>query len=178
MGDQVERGEFLEDPHRIGGAENGDGAGEANVFGTRCSRSQDHGWGGIQELGAVMFADAENVKANLIGEFDLLQQMLHSLDGAKREPGGRIRDGCGEAVDTDLQHAGSWYPVLYWMLLLNFCCMFVTGMWRCRPTSATKKAGPSSATAPARNLTLRAIQISTPPRRKPRQVRWQRRITP
>jgi hypothetical protein len=31
--------------------------------------------------------------------------MLHALDGAEREPGSGIRDGCGEAVDTDLQSA-------------------------------------------------------------------------
>jgi hypothetical protein len=68
-GDQVERGEFLEDSHRIGGAENSDRAGEADIFGTRGGRGQDHCRGGVEELGAVMFADAENIEADLVGEF-------------------------------------------------------------------------------------------------------------
>ena len=106
MGDQVERGEFLEDAHRVGGAENGDGAGEADVLGARGSRGQDHCRGGVEELGAVMLADAENVEADLVGEFDLLQQMLHALNWAERDAGRWIRDGCSEAVDADLHHSG------------------------------------------------------------------------
>jgi len=35
VGDEVQRGEFLEDAHGIGGAQNGDGAGEADFFGAR-----------------------------------------------------------------------------------------------------------------------------------------------
>jgi hypothetical protein len=107
MGNQIERREFLEDADRIGGAENGDGAGEADILGTRGSRGQDHCRGGVEEFGAVMFADAENVEADLVGEFDLFQQMLHPLDGAKREACGRIGDSGGEAVDADLHHSGS-----------------------------------------------------------------------
>ena len=33
--DEIERGEFLKNAHRIGGAENGNGAREANVFRAR-----------------------------------------------------------------------------------------------------------------------------------------------
>jgi short subunit dehydrogenase-like uncharacterized protein len=51
-----------------------------------------------------MFAYAENVEADLVGEFDLFQQMLHAVDRTERKAGGRIRDGCGEAVDADLHH--------------------------------------------------------------------------
>jgi hypothetical protein len=107
MGDQIKRGEFLEDADRIGGAENGDGTRKANVFGTRGSRGQDHCRSGVEELGAVMFANAENVEADLVREFDLFQQMLHALDRAERKAGSRIRDGCGKAVDADLHHSGS-----------------------------------------------------------------------
>jgi hypothetical protein len=78
----------------------------------------------IEELGPVVFADAENVEADLIGEFDLFEQMLHALDGTEREPAGGIRDGCGEAVDTDLQNGGSWNLVFYWMMRLRFWCKF------------------------------------------------------
>ena len=41
-----------------------------------------------------MFADAENIEADFIGEFGLCQQMLHALDGTEREAGRSIRDGC------------------------------------------------------------------------------------
>src|ERR1700722_11890195 len=59
MGNQIERREFLEDADRISGTENGDGAGEADIPGTRGSRGQDHCRGGVEEFGAVMFADTE-----------------------------------------------------------------------------------------------------------------------
>jgi hypothetical protein len=55
----------------------------------------------------MMFADPENVEADLVGKFDLLEQMMHALDRAERETGGRIRDGGSEAVDADLHHSGS-----------------------------------------------------------------------
>ena len=38
--DQVERREFLEDAHRIGGAEDGDGAGQADMFSSARRRRQ------------------------------------------------------------------------------------------------------------------------------------------
>ncbi len=38
VGDEVEGGEFLEDADGVGGAEDGDGAGEADVFGARRRR--------------------------------------------------------------------------------------------------------------------------------------------
>src|SRR5580700_1394362 len=112
MRDQVERGEFLEDADWISGTENSDGAGEADVLGA-CSRGrQDHRWSGVEELGAVMFTDPEHLKADLVGEFDLLQQVLHALDGTQRVAGRWIRDGCGKAVDTNLQRSGSYSYVL------------------------------------------------------------------
>jgi hypothetical protein len=85
MGDKVEGSEFLEDANRVSGTENCDRAGEADVFCARCSCSQNHGRGGVEKLGPVMFADAKNVEADLVGELDLFQQMLHALDWAERE---------------------------------------------------------------------------------------------
>ena len=102
MRDQVQSGEFLEDAHRVGGAENGDRAGQADVFRARGGRGQNHDRRGIKELGPVMFADAENVEADAVGELDLFQQMLHALDGAEGEARGRVGDGRCEAVDADL----------------------------------------------------------------------------
>lgn len=41
IGEHIQRGELLEDAHRIGGAQNGGGAGETDVFGGLRNRSQD-----------------------------------------------------------------------------------------------------------------------------------------
>jgi hypothetical protein len=76
QGDQVERGEFLEDAHRISGAENGEDAGETNSLGAPGSRGQNHCRGGVKELGAVTFAATKNVETDLVGKFDLFEQML------------------------------------------------------------------------------------------------------
>ena len=64
MGDQVQSGKFLEDANRVSGAENGDGAREADVFRACGGRGQNHGRGGIEELGPVMFSDAEHVQTD------------------------------------------------------------------------------------------------------------------
>ena len=42
------------------------------------------------EIRAVMFADAEDVEPNLVGELDLLEQVAQPLRGADG-PGGRAR---------------------------------------------------------------------------------------
>ncbi len=73
MGDKVEGGEFLENANRISGTENGDRAGEADVSCARGGCSQNHDGGGVEELGPVMFADAENVEADLVSELHLFQ---------------------------------------------------------------------------------------------------------
>jgi hypothetical protein len=83
MRDQVERREFLEDGYRIGGTENGDGAGESDCFGAGGSDGQDYSRGRIDELGPVMFSDTENIETNFVGEFNFFQKMLHArLGGA------------------------------------------------------------------------------------------------
>jgi hypothetical protein len=38
-----------------------------NVIGARSGSTQDDDWGRINELAAVVFADAKNIEANLIG---------------------------------------------------------------------------------------------------------------
>jgi hypothetical protein len=57
-----------------------------------------------------MFPDAEDVQTGLVGQLNLLQQMMHSFDGAKGDTGDRIWNCCCEAVDTNLQLCGSLYP--------------------------------------------------------------------
>ena len=38
----------------------------------------------------MMFADAENFEAGLVGELDFFQKVLHALDGAEDEARGRV----------------------------------------------------------------------------------------
>src|SRR6202158_1836741 len=59
-----------------------------------------------------MFADAEDVEADAIGELDLFQKMVHALNGAERQSRGRVGHGCCEAVDADLHLYDSfmWAP--------------------------------------------------------------------
>ena len=102
LGEEVEGGELLEDADGVGGAEDGDGAGEADAFGAGGGGGEDDGGGGVEVLGAVMLADAEDVEADLVGEFDLFEQVAEAVGGAGGEAGGGIGDGCGEAVDADL----------------------------------------------------------------------------
>lgn len=47
MGDEIESGEFLEDAHGIGGAEHGDGAGKADLFGARSGGGENDGGSGV-----------------------------------------------------------------------------------------------------------------------------------
>jgi hypothetical protein len=72
VGDQVQSGKFLKDSNRVRRAENGHGTSKANVFcaRSRCTKNDD--WGGVNELTTVVFADAENIQTNLIGEHNLL----------------------------------------------------------------------------------------------------------
>jgi len=80
MRDQIQSGEFLEDSDRVGRAENGYRTCQANVLGAGSSGTQDHRWGGVDELGPMVFADAKNIEANLVGEDNLIQQIVHALD--------------------------------------------------------------------------------------------------
>ena len=48
--------------------------------------AEDHRRRGIVVLLAVVLADAEGVQAHLVGELDLLEQVLHPLLGADHGP--------------------------------------------------------------------------------------------
>jgi len=50
----------------------------------------------------VMFANAEDVEADLIGKFNLFEQMVHALHRAERETCGRVGNSCCETVDSNL----------------------------------------------------------------------------
>ena len=91
VGDQVEGGEFLEDADGVGGAEDGDGAGEANIFCARGGGGEDDGGGGVEEFGAVVLADAEDVQADLVGELDFVDEVAESLGRAEGDAGDGVR---------------------------------------------------------------------------------------
>src|ERR1700730_16505027 len=119
MGDKVESGKFLEDPDRVSSAEHGDSARKADGFRARGGGCQNHGWGRIEELSSMMFADAEHVQTSLVSKLHLFEEMPHALDGLECETGGRIGDGRCEAVDADLHPGDSLYAD-DWMIMLAF----------------------------------------------------------
>jgi predicted ABC-type transport system involved in lysophospholipase L1 biosynthesis ATPase subunit len=67
-----------------------------------------------------MLADAENIEADSVGELNLFQQVLHALDGRKREPRSRVRYGRCEAVNADFHLCDSFNAVHNWMIRLRF----------------------------------------------------------
>ena len=67
----------------------------------------------------MMFSDAEHVQTSLVSKLHLFEEMLHALDGLERETGGRVGDGCCEAVDADL-HLGDSLYADGWMIMLAF----------------------------------------------------------
>ena len=79
VGDEVEGREVLEDADGVGGAEDGDGRGEADVVGARCGSGEDDGGGGVEVFAAVMLAEAEDVETDLVGQLDLFEEMGDAL---------------------------------------------------------------------------------------------------
>ena len=106
VGEQVEGGELLEDADGVGCGEDGDGAGEADALRDGGSGGEDDGGSGVEILGAVMLADAEDVEAGLVGEGDLDEEVAEAIGGGDGEAGGGVSDCSGEAVDTDLHGWG------------------------------------------------------------------------
>ncbi len=108
IGNEVEGGELLEDADRVSGGEDGDGGVEADAFGARGGGGQDNGGGGVKELGAMVLADTEGIEADLIGEDDLLDEVLEPLGGRGDGGGDGIGGESGEAIYTKL-HGSDLY---------------------------------------------------------------------
>ena len=49
-----------------------------------------------------MFADAEDIQADPIGELNLFEQMVHAFNGTERQARGWIGDRCRETINTNL----------------------------------------------------------------------------
>ncbi len=76
---KIERRELLEDAHRIVGRKHGDGAGELDAAGALGRRGERHDRrrGGI--VRPVVLAEAEHVEPDLVGQFDLLDEVAQAL---------------------------------------------------------------------------------------------------
>jgi hypothetical protein len=100
FGEKVEGGELLEGPYGVDGAQDRHGAREADALGPGGSGPQDHGRRRVEEVLAVVLADAEGVEADLVGALDLGDEIAQPL---RRVLGlAVLREGGGEAVDADL----------------------------------------------------------------------------
>ena len=100
--DVVDLGELLEDADGVVGAEDGDGAREADVRGARGDGGERDGGGGDGEVAAVVLPDAEDVEPELVGQLGLLEQVLEAL--LRGDAGGEVREG-GDAefhADQDI----------------------------------------------------------------------------
>jgi hypothetical protein len=69
FGDEIHGGEFLEKADGIDGAEDSDGAGEANALCASSGGREDHRRRRIEEFLAVMLADAKHIESDPVGSF-------------------------------------------------------------------------------------------------------------
>src|SRR5829696_4665573 len=74
--DEIERGEVLEDAHRVVGAQNRDRARQANGSRAGSGGRQHHSRRRDGVVGAMVLADAEDVEAELICQLDLLEEVV------------------------------------------------------------------------------------------------------
>src|SRR5262249_36682430 len=78
------RGEFLEEPDRIGGAQNRHRAGETDPLGARRGGAEDDDRGRVEELTTVMLPDPERIDPQLVRALDLLDEIADAVGGAAR----------------------------------------------------------------------------------------------
>ncbi len=102
VGEEVEGGELLEDADGVGGREDGDGAGETDVFGARGGCGENDGGSGVEEFGTMMLAYPEGVEAYFVRERNLFDEVLQAESWCRGDVGYGVGDECGEAVNTDL----------------------------------------------------------------------------
>src|SRR5688500_8275308 len=100
--EQIERGEILEDTHRIVRAEHGHSAGETDFLRARCGGREDDGGARYDIVRAVVLANSEYVEAELVGELDLLDQIAESLRCNYAPVRCRIRIRFSECINPQL----------------------------------------------------------------------------
>src|SRR6185295_439705 len=98
---------LLKHPYRVGRAQDGYRAREADSPRSRRCRRENQSWGGVEIFTTMVFADSEYVQPHLIGVLDLLDQVQQTL---RRADGQAALVVCRcEAVDSDL-HEGRISP--------------------------------------------------------------------
>ena len=100
LGQQVERRELLEEAHRVRCAQHGHCAGQADTSGSCCRGGQDDARGRVEEVAAVVLADAKDVQADLVSALNALEQLAQSNFRAGGEAG--VVERSGETIDSDL----------------------------------------------------------------------------
>ena len=103
--DKVERRKALENAHGIIGGKHRDGAGQAYGLGARGGSRQHDVRRRDQIVGPVVFAQAEDVETDLIGQFDLLDEIADPLDRIEPHAGRRVGHIVAEGVDAEF-HSG------------------------------------------------------------------------
>ena len=63
---------------------------------------ENDGRRGVEELAAVVFADTEDVQPDLVGVFDLLDQVAEAIGCADHVAGGGVGKLRGETINSDL----------------------------------------------------------------------------
>ena len=99
-GDGVERGVALEHPDRVVRAQHGDGRAEADAVRPRGDRGEHHVGGRHREVVGVVFADAEEVHADLVGEDALLDDVADRL-GMRQRAAVRVAAEVAEGVEAE-----------------------------------------------------------------------------
>jgi hypothetical protein len=98
--DQIERRELLKESDGVDRTEDRDGAREPNAAGPSGRGRQNDRRGRIQVFLAMVFTDAEDVEACLVGVFDLLQQLAQTVSRDRGETAVGVSGR--ETVDADL----------------------------------------------------------------------------
>ncbi len=107
LGDEIKSGEVLEDANGIVGAEDRNCRREADVLCARSSSGQQDCGRRGDVLFAVVFANAIDVDACAIGEFDLLEQLVNAFCAELAGRAAGAERCLYEAIYSDL-HDGYW----------------------------------------------------------------------
>ena len=102
----IDGGKALEDAHGIVGTEHRDGRAEADAPGARGHRRQHHLGRGHREIGAVVFAHADEVQADLVGEHGLFDQVADDLRVRQRRAR-RVVGHVAEGIQSEFKNGSS-----------------------------------------------------------------------
>jgi hypothetical protein len=100
LGKQIQGGKVLKHPDRIGGTQDGHGAGEANIRRPRCGSRQDHGRTRRREVLSMVLAEPIDVETDLIGQHDFLDDLFDTLRRTDRPVRHGVCEDFGEGVDA------------------------------------------------------------------------------